>query len=42
MAYVKKADRRKNQYQKVCFDFKRSVINEIHNGFISINHAAHN
>jgi transposase-like protein len=40
MAYIKKADRRKNQYQKVSFDFKLSVIDEIHNGLISINHAA--
>ena len=40
MTYIKKADRRKNQYQKVSFDFKLSVIDEIHNGLISINHAA--
>jgi transposase-like protein len=40
MAYIKKADRRKNHYQKVSFDFKLSVIDEIHNGLISINHAA--
>ncbi len=40
MAYVKKADRRKNQYNKTSFDFKLSVINEIHNGLISINHAS--
>ena len=40
MAYIKKADRRKNQYQKVSFDFKLAVIDEIHNGLISINHAA--
>ena len=40
MAYIKKADRQKNQYQKVSFDFKLSVIDEIHNGLISINHAA--
>lgn len=40
MAYIKKADRRKNQYQKVSFDFKLSVINEIHNGLISVNHAS--
>ncbi len=39
MAYIKKADRRKNQYQKVSFDFKLSLIDEIHNGLISINHA---
>jgi transposase-like protein len=40
MAYIKQVDRRKNQYQKVSFDFKLSVIDEIHNGRISINHAA--
>ena len=40
MAYIKKADRRKNEYQKVGFDFKLSVIDEIHNGLISINHAS--
>jgi transposase-like protein len=40
MAYIKKVDRRKNQYQKVSFDFKLSVIDEIHNGLISINHAS--
>lgn len=40
MAYIKKADRRKNQYQKVSFDFKLSVIDEIQNGLISINHAS--
>ena len=40
MAYIKKADRRKNQYQKVSFDFKLSVIDEIHNGLVLINHAS--
>ena len=40
MTYIKQADRRKNQYQKVSFDFKLSVIDEIHNGLISINHAS--
>ena len=40
MAYIKQADRRKNQYQKVSFDFKLSVIDEINNGLISINHAS--
>jgi hypothetical protein len=40
MAYIKKADRRKNQYQKVSYDFKLSVIDEIQNGLISINHAS--
>lgn len=40
MVYITKSDRRKNQYQKVSFDFKLSVIDEIHNGLISINHAS--
>ena len=40
MSYIKKADRRKNEYQKVSFDFKLSVIDEIHNGLISVNHAS--
>ena len=40
MAYIKKADRLKNRYQKVSFDFKLSVIDEIQNGLISINHAS--
>lgn len=40
MAYNKKADCRKKQYQKPSFDFKLSVIDEIQNGLISINHAA--
>lgn len=31
---------RKKQYQKVSFDFKLSVIDEISNGQISVNHAA--
>ncbi len=40
MASNKKADCRKKQYQKPSFDFKLSVIDEIQNGLISINHAA--
>ena len=40
MTQNKTADCRKKQYQKVSFDFKLSVIDEIHNGLISINHAA--
>jgi transposase-like protein len=40
MAYIKRVDRRKNQYQRVSFDFKLSFIDEIHNGLISINHAS--
>ncbi|HEV8081364.1 MAG TPA: helix-turn-helix domain-containing protein [Chitinophagaceae bacterium] len=40
MAYNKKADCRKKEYQKVSFDFKLSVIDEINNGLISVNHAA--
>ena len=30
----------KNEYQKVSFDLKLSIIDKIHNGQISINHAA--
>ncbi len=40
MTQNKTADCRKKQYQKVSFDFKLSVIDKIHNGQISINHAA--
>lgn len=40
MAYKKKADCRKKQYQKTSFEFKLSVIDKIYNGQISINHAA--
>ncbi len=40
MTLQKKQDCRKEQYQKVSFDFKLSVIDEIHNGLISINHAS--
>ena len=40
MTQNKKADRRKKEYQKVCFDYKLSIIDEIHNGLISINHAS--
>ena len=40
MTQHKKAYCRKKQYQKVSFDFKLSVIDKIHNGQISINHAA--
>lgn len=40
MTQKKTADCRKKQYQKVSFDFKLSVIDKIHNGQISINHAA--
>ena len=40
MAYIKRADRRKKQEEKVSFDFKLSVIDEIHNGLISVNHAS--
>lgn len=34
------SDCRKKQYQKVSFDFKLKVIDEITNGQISINHAS--
>lgn len=40
MTQKNKADCRKKEYQKVSFDFKLSVIDKIHNGLISINHAA--
>ena len=40
MTQNKKAACRKKQYQKPSFDFKLSVIDKIHNGQISINHAA--
>ena len=40
MALSKKQDCRKKQYQKASFGFKLSVIDKIHNGQISINHAA--
>ena len=40
MTQNKKADRRKKEYQKVSFDYKLSIIDEIHNGLISINHAS--
>lgn len=40
MAQNKKADCRKKEYQKVSFDLKLSIIDKIHNGQISINHAA--
>lgn len=31
---------RKKEYQKVGFDLKLSIIDQIHNGLISINHAS--
>lgn len=40
MTQQKKAPCRKNQYQKVSFDRKLSIIDEIHNGLISVNHAS--
>jgi transposase-like protein len=40
MTQNKKADCRKKEYQKVSFDLKLSIIDKIHNGQISINHAA--
>ena len=40
MTHIKKEDCRKKEYQKVSFDLKLSVIDKIHNGQISINHAA--
>lgn len=40
MAQSKKADCRKKQYQKISFNLKLSIIDEIKNGLISINHAS--
>lgn len=40
MTTPRKQPCRKKEYQKVSFDFKLSVIDEITNGQISINHAA--
>ena len=40
MAHTKNWGCRKKQYQKVSFDLKLSVIDKIHNGQISINHAS--
>jgi transposase-like protein len=40
MALTNKLDCRKKQYQKISFDLKLSIIDEINNGLISVNHAA--
>ncbi len=40
MTQNKKTDCRKNEYQKLSFNFKLSVIDKIINGQISINHAS--
>lgn len=40
MALQEKTDCRKKEYQKVSFDLKLSIIDEIKNGQISINHAS--
>jgi len=40
MALQKIQDCPKNEYQKVGFDLKLSIIDEIYNGLISINHAS--
>lgn len=40
MAHTKNRDCRKKKYQKVSFDLKLSVIDKIHNGQISVNHAS--
>ena len=40
MKQKKMADCRKKEYQKVSFDLKLSIIDKIHNGQISINHAS--
>jgi transposase-like protein len=40
MTQYKPTDCRKKQYQKVSFDLKLTIIDKIHNGQISVNHAA--
>ena len=40
MALPNKPDCRKKEYQKISFNLKLSIIDKIHNGQISINHAA--
>jgi transposase-like protein len=40
MAFTKKQACRKKQYQKVSFDLKLSIIDQIYNGLISVNHAS--
>ncbi len=40
MTQKKKPHCRKKEYQKVSFNFKLSLVDEIHNGLISVNHAA--
>lgn len=40
MASTEKTDCRKKEYQKVSFDLKLSIIDQISNGQISINHAS--
>jgi transposase-like protein len=40
MATQKKSPCRKKEYQKISFDLKLSIIDQIKNGQISINHAA--
>jgi transposase-like protein len=41
MALQKKEGCPKKAYQKISFDHKLSIIEQIHNGQISLNHAAH-
>ena len=40
MALPKKQDCRKKRYQKISFDLKLSIIDEIQNGHISVRHAS--
>ena len=40
MAQAKQQGCRKKQYEKVSFDRKLSIIDEIQNGLISVNHAS--
>lgn len=41
MAQNKKAPCRKKAYQKISFDLKLSIIEQVQNGQISVRHAAH-
>jgi transposase-like protein len=40
MAQTKASDCRKKQYQKISFSLKLSIIDQINNGLISVNHAS--
>ena len=40
MTQIKKTHCRKKEYQKITFSLKLSIIDEIQNGLISVNHAS--